>query len=121
MEMGKPLCARLNHLNLDISINGQRPVDQMTASREEVLLAYRHLYKGLLRAVQYSMPARLLARERVRNAFRKSTAADYDAASIERTIEFLDGARRAKGLEHRIVKNLMHVWHEQRKLGMRTL
>ena len=87
-----------------------------TTSRPEIILAYRHIYKSLLRAVQYSKPARFVVKDRVRDAFRKSQPDAYDSARIARTLEFLDGATRAKGLEHRILKNLMHVWWEQKKL-----
>lgn len=87
-----------------------------TPSRSELLLAYRHIYKHLLRAVQYSKPARFVVQERVRNAFRNSTPGDYDAIRIAQTLEFLDHAAKIRGLEHRILKNLMHVWWEQRKV-----
>lgn len=85
-------------------------------SRAEIIQAYRSVYKHLLRAVQYSKPARYVARDHVRNAFRQSTPENYDARRIAKTIEFLDGATKMKGLEHKIVKNLMFVWWEQKKL-----
>ncbi|KAK3696551.1 hypothetical protein LTR37_017893 [Vermiconidia calcicola] len=88
----------------------------MSPTPAEVVQAYRHVYKHVLRAVQYSKPARFVARDRVRDGFRKKSAADYDAARITRTLEFLDGAAEIRGLEHRIVKNLMHVWWEQKQL-----
>ena len=83
----------------------------------EIRLAYRHIYKHLLRAVQYSKPARFVVQERVRSAFRTSDAGEYDAVRTARTLEFLDGAAKVRGLEHRILKNLMHVWWEQRKVA----
>lgn len=86
------------------------------ASRADILLAYRHIYKGLLHAVQYSKPARYVAQERVRSAFRSGTADDYDALKISRTVELLDHAAKARGLEHRIVKHLMHTWWERRNI-----
>lgn len=89
----------------------------MTVSRGVIVHAYRHLYRHLLRAVQYSIPARFTARDRLRNAFRKSPVEEYNQARIDRTLEFLDGAARVRGLEHRIVKNAMHVWWEQKKLA----
>ena len=89
----------------------------MGASHSEIILAYRHLYKHLLRAVQYSKPARFVARDRMRRYFRKSTEDDYDASRVARTLEFLDAAAKARGLEHKITKNLMHVWWEQQKLA----
>ena len=85
-------------------------------SHTEIIHAYRNIYKHLLRAVQYSKPARFVAQDRVRNAFRKSQPADFDRARFDRTLEFLHGAAKAKGLEHKLVKNLMHVWWEQKKL-----
>ena len=98
-------------------------------SKTQVITAYRHLFKTALRAVQYSQPARFVVRDRLRDAFRNpsspfssskaQSAAEegFDAVKIARTLEFLDGAARVKGLEHRILKNLMHVWWEQGKLG----
>ncbi|KAK4547300.1 hypothetical protein LTR36_000955 [Oleoguttula mirabilis] len=88
----------------------------MPPSHAEVILAYRHLYQHLLRAVQYSKPARFVAQERIRNAFRTSSPESFDATRIERTLQFLNGAAKTKGLEHKIVKNLMFVWWEQNKL-----
>ena len=83
-------------------------------SRKEVILAYRHLYKHLLRAVQYSKPSRYVVQDRIRNAFRNSTIEEYDPARIAKTLEFLEGAAKVRGLEHRILKNLSHVWWEQK-------
>lgn len=82
----------------------------MAASRKELVLAYRHLYQHCLRAVQYSKPARYTARDRLRQAFRANPPSSFDAARIRTTLEFLDGAARARGLEHKVVKNLLHVW-----------
>lgn len=87
-----------------------------TVGNTDIALAYRQVYKALLRAVQYSKPARFVAQERIRNAFRKGRREDYDAVKISRTIELLDHAAKARGLEHKIVKNLMHAWWEQKKL-----
>jgi len=84
----------------------------------EIVLAYRHLYKTLLRAVQYSKPARYAARDRLRQNFRAEPPNTFDADRIAKTLEFLDGAAKSKGLEHKIVKNLLHVWasHGRRML-----
>ena len=76
----------------------------------EVVTAYRNLYRHALRAVQYSKPARYTARKRLRDAFRNNAASNFDAQKIDRTLEFLDGAARVKGLEHKIIKNLLYVW-----------
>ena len=86
------------------------------ATTADVVLAYRHVFKALLRAVQYAKPARFVARDHVRRAFRAGVREDYDASKIARTIELLDNAAKTRGLEHRIVKNLMHAWFEQNRL-----
>lgn len=78
----------------------------MSASRQEIVLAYRHLFQHLLRAVQYSKPARYIVRDQLRNAFRSKT---YNASTISNTLTFLDNAARSTGLEHKILKNLVHV------------
>ncbi|KAK5997195.1 mitochondrial protein [Cladobotryum mycophilum] len=78
------------------------------ASNLEILHAYRGLYRGLLRAVQYSTPARYIARDQIRAAFREPDAA-WDAEGVKRTVWFLEAAAKEKGLEHRILKNLLQV------------
>lgn len=86
-------------------------------SRQEIVHAYRHLYRQGLRAVQFSKPARFTLRDRIRLAFRRGLAADYDAHKIKNTLEFLEYATRENGLEHKIVKNLLHVWWSEEKGG----
>ncbi|KAI9847865.1 MAG: hypothetical protein M1838_000724 [Thelocarpon superellum] len=78
-------------------------------SHVELVHAYRHLYRGLLHAVCFSAPARFTARDRLRDAFRRGAVAQYDARKIENTLEFLRGAARETGMEHRILKNLLMV------------
>ncbi|TVY84390.1 hypothetical protein LSUE1_G001843 [Lachnellula suecica] len=73
----------------------------------ELIHSYRHMYRALLRAVQYSKPARYTARDQLRNAYRKGQLSDFNRFKIIRTIEFLDGARRTTGMEHKILKNLL--------------
>ena len=92
------------------------PLAATRASPPEIILAYRHTYKALLRAVQYSIPSRHTARDRVRHAFRTSKPEDYDRIKLGRTLELLDNAAKARGIEHRIVKNLMHVWYERARV-----
>ncbi|KAI1008155.1 hypothetical protein K3495_g52 [Podosphaera aphanis] len=70
--------------------------------------AYRHLYRGLLHAVQYSKPARYIARDELRTAFRKEDASNFDPLRVSRTIEFLGLAAKYAGMEHRMVKNILH-------------
>ena len=88
----------------------------MGPSHSEIILAYRHLYKHILRAVQYSKPARFIARDRIRTAFQLLPAEAYNGTQVSRTLDFLDAAAKTKGLEHKVVKNLMHVWWEQQHL-----
>lgn len=82
-------------------------------SNEAVVHAYRHLYRQSLRAVQFSKPARFTLRDRLRLAFRRGHVKDFDSRKIKTTIEFLEYATKENGLEHRIVKNLLHVWSIQ--------
>lgn len=86
------------------------------SSNATIVHAYRHTFKALLRAVQYAKPARFVARDRIRSAFRGARQEDYDAVKLARTIELLDHAARTRGLEHKIVKNLMHAWWERERM-----
>ncbi|KAF2228752.1 DUF1763-domain-containing protein [Viridothelium virens] len=80
---------------------------------KEITFAYRRLYQHGLRAVQYAKPQRFTLRNRLRQAFRKTSREEFDQARIDKTLEFLNGAAREKGLEHKILKNLLHVWWNQ--------
>lgn len=73
----------------------------------QVLHAYRGLYRAGLHAVQYSKPNRYVLRDQLRKAFRKEDPATFDQQKIDNTIEFLQIAARERGLEHKIVKNLL--------------
>ena len=79
-------------------------------STRDVILAYRRLYQHGLRAIQYAKPQRYTFRDRLRQAFRRTNREDFDQSKVDKTFEFLDGAAREKGLEHKILKNLLHVW-----------
>ncbi|KAJ6441870.1 complex 1 protein (LYR family) domain-containing protein [Purpureocillium lavendulum] len=81
--------------------------ETMTAGMD-IIHAYRHLYRGLLRAVQFSSPARYVARDQLRAAFRETGAA-WDAEGAKRTLWFVQAAARERGLEHRVLKNLLRV------------
>lgn len=86
-------------------------------SNQEVIHAYRHLYRGLLRAVQYSAPGRYTARDQLRKAFREPAGgkgAVLDQAGVKRTIWFLKAAQKEAGMEHRILRSLLMVaWHRE--------
>lgn len=75
-------------------------------AQEEVLQAYRHLYRAVLRAVCYSQPASTVARDQLRRAFRDRTGT-FDKRTVRRTVWFLNNAAREKGTEHKIVKSLL--------------
>jgi hypothetical protein len=79
-----------------------------TLTRLEAIRSYRHLYKALLKAVQYSHPARTICRDQLRDAYRNEPQSNYNPVKIARTLEFLDGAARERGMEHKILKNLLH-------------
>ena len=72
----------------------------------KVIHAYRHLYRACLHAVQFSKPARFVARDKLREAFREKGAVLDERGSI-RTLRFLEAAARERGLEHSVVKNLL--------------
>jgi hypothetical protein len=78
----------------------------------QIIHAYRHLYRTLLKGVQYSTPARFVARGQLRRAFREP-GATYDERGIKRTLWFLEAAAKERGMEHRILKNLLRV-HQMR-------
>ncbi len=90
-------------------------------SHDAIIRAYRHLYRHGLRAVQFSKPARYTLRDRLRLAFRTGAAADFHAQKVQNTIEFLQHATRERGLEHKIVKNLLVVWWDQALGGRHKL
>lgn len=78
------------------------------AASIEVVHAYRNLYRSLLQAVQYAFPARLIARNQLRTAFREPGAV-FNKEGIRRTVWFLQCAARERGMEHIILKNLLKV------------
>ena len=79
----------------------------MTA-HQDIIHAYRRLYRSLLRGVQYARPARFIARDQLRAAFREPGAA-LDVEGVKRTVWFLEAAAKERGLEHKILKNLIEV------------
>lgn len=77
-------------------------------AQEEVLHAYRHLYRAALRAVCYSQPASTTVRDQLRRAFRDRTSTSpFDKRTVRRTVWFLNNAARERGTEHKIVKSLL--------------
>ncbi|KFX91374.1 hypothetical protein O988_07770, partial [Pseudogymnoascus sp. VKM F-3808] len=80
-----------------------------------------HLYKGLLRAVRYSKPSRFIVRDELRLAYRKSDSGAFDEGKIARTLEFIEGAAREKGIESQILKNMCHTEHMRRFTGRNAM
>ena len=86
-------------------------------SKTELIHAYRRLLRAGLRAVQFSKPARYALTGQLRAAFRDKEGA-FEPEAIRRTVWFLNAAARERGLEHRIVKNLVAVaWQRSRAKG----
>lgn len=81
----------------------------------EVMHAYRHLYRDLLRAVQYSKPARYSGLRLLRQAFRDPNATTLDASGAEQTGIFLRAAAASRGLEHRVLRTVLRVEWERRR------
>lgn len=77
----------------------------------EIIHAYRHLYRGLLHAIQFSKPARYTALHQLRRGFREK-GAKYDPRGVTRTVLFLRAAARERGMEHQVLRNLLIVaWY----------
>ena len=85
----------------------------MAVSNKAIIHAYRDLYRHGLRAVQYTVPQRYIIRDRLRRAFRESSPSDFEQPRIDNTIELFKAAAKDTGIEHRLIKNLCHVWHEE--------
>jgi hypothetical protein len=85
----------------------------MATSTKTIIHAYRDLYRHGLRAVQYAVPQRYIIRDRLRRAFRESSPSEFEQSRIDNTIELFKAAARDTGIEHRLIKNLCRVWHEE--------
>lgn len=83
----------------------------MACTNADVVRAYRHLYQFGLRAVCYSGPARYTIRDKLRTAFRKGRASEFDPFRIHNTLQFLHGAAQSKSLEHKVLRSLLHTWY----------
>ncbi|KAF2428967.1 DUF1763-domain-containing protein [Tothia fuscella] len=83
----------------------------MPPVHNEIITAYRALYRTGLRAIQFSSPARYVLRDRLRRAFRVAPVTDFEPQRITNTLEFLNGAAQSTGMEHHILRNLLMVWY----------
>ena len=75
--------------------------------------AYRSLYRSALRGVLHASPARYQIRDTMRAAFSPESGDTFDARRVKNTIKFLQRAGEYKGIEHKILRNLMHVRYWQ--------
>ncbi|KJZ80274.1 hypothetical protein HIM_00124 [Hirsutella minnesotensis 3608] len=82
------------------------------ALRTDILHGYRHLHRALMQAVQFQAPWRFVARDQLREAFRER-GASWSASGAQRTLWFLQAAAREKGIEHKVLKNLLRVRQER--------
>lgn len=80
-------------------------------TNQEIIHAYRNLYRAALRAVHYSSPARHVIRARLRRGFRECPRSDFEPGRIENTLTFLEGAQATAGLEHRLLRSLCLTWY----------
>lgn len=78
-----------------------------------VVRAYRSLYRTALRAVLYASPARYQIRYTMRAAFSADSKETFDPRRVKNTVEFLQKAGKYKGIEHKILRNLVHVRYWQ--------
>nr|CAD70504.1 conserved hypothetical protein [Neurospora crassa] len=83
-------------------------------SNQELVHAYRHLLRWSLRAVQFSKPARFVVRDTLRAAFRDKNGT-FEPSRVKSTLWFLESAATYVGVEHKIIKNLVHVRYIQNK------
>lgn len=92
----------------------------MIPSNIEIVHAYRHIHRQALHAVQYSSPARHVLRQQLRLAFRNGTLESFNGDKIRNTITFLENATKERGLEHHLLKNLLHVgWWDTKRVSKR--
>ena len=90
-------------------------------SSAEIVQAYRRLYRVALQSVLYASPARYAVRDAIRTGFRLKPASAYNTRRIDNTEDFLKRAASYTGIEHKIIKHLVHVrfWqnHVQQRAG----
>jgi hypothetical protein len=102
--------------------SSQLYVTVTSMSRQEILRAYRDLYKQSLRTVRYSTPARYSARDILRASFRDNLnpSTSFKPKRIANTLNFLERAVHYNGYEHKIIKNLLLIrwWRTRNAMGL---
>ncbi|KAH0351296.1 hypothetical protein KCU83_g4485, partial [Aureobasidium melanogenum] len=76
---------------------------------QDIIHAYRHLLRTSLQAIRYAKPARFTLQSHLRSSFRNPTS-PFDSQQISQTLQFLNNAAKYKGLEDKILRNLLQVW-----------
>ena len=84
-----------------------------TTTNLSIPQAYRALYRTGLHAVQYSSPARHTLKRILRTSFRDGEPADFKPDRVANTVMFLENAARETGMEHKILRNLLHTRYWQ--------
>ncbi|KAK9470296.1 uncharacterized protein V1510DRAFT_423511 [Dipodascopsis tothii] len=79
---------------------------EITSSRARAL--YRSVWRLSMRAIRKSSPQRYYLRRILRNFFTDPEIV-YEPVKFENTLLFLEAAEKYRGLEHKILKNLLHV------------
>lgn len=79
-------------------------------TKYDIVKSYRDLYRSALRAVQFSSPSRCTLKSHLRLAYRSNDTNAFNPAKVKNTLLFLKHAAEEKGLEHRLLKSLLHVW-----------
>lgn len=99
-------------------------MNKLPPSKPDLIHAYRRLLRASLHAVQFSKPARFVVVAQLREAFRDSSPdtlaarrEQFNQDRIRRTVCFLNVAARETGLEHKIVKGLVHTAWSRRQSG----
>ena len=87
----------------------------------DVISAYRTLYRTGLHAVQFAKPARYTLRDIIRKAFRTEPPESFDRDRISNTVLFLKNAARETGMEHKILKSLLHTRYWEGKYRRREI
>lgn len=79
--------------------------------------AYRRLLRTALQAVRFSTPARYQVQSILRDSFRHSPLSTFTPRRIKNTVRFLERARECNGIEHKILRNILHVryWRDHRE------
>ncbi|KAL8645065.1 MAG: hypothetical protein Q9210_006916 [Variospora velana] len=80
------------------------------ASKYDIVKSYRDLYRSGLHAVQFSSPSRYTLKSHLRLAYRSNDTNSFNPVKVKNTLLFLKHAAEQRGLEHRLLKSLLHVW-----------